>query len=414
MIYSLKSVAVVGGGVIARSCALALQRRGVAVTIIAKPDAVSASFGNAGHIASEQVEPLPQVSTLLSLPRLRFPKGPAAVDWHHPEAWLPWSFRFLRACLPDQVMRGRQALRALQAESLPAWERLDHSLPGPTLLQRDGTTKLWEGNGAALRAHAACQADCGTATTRRLAESECARISNRLHTPVAAGVHYGGTAHVVSPTELLERLAEAFINAGGTWISDKATGLRANAHGITVGNTDRVLRADAVLVAGGVTSRHLLPGLRVPMIAERGYHIEWDHGDAYDLPNMVFEDRALVVTRFGKRLRATSFVEFTHHDAAPDPRKWAALERHVHALGLPIASPIARWHGSRPTLPDYLPMLGRPAGQPRLFVACGHNHLGLTLAATTAEQMAAHMLEGTPIPPALSPDRFHPRMRGTS
>ena len=45
--------------------------------------------------------------------------------------------------------------------------------------------------------------------------------------------------------------------------------------------------------------------------------------------------------------------------------------------------------GARPTLPDYLPAIGRSRRAPNLYYAFGHNHLGLTLAAITGELAAA-------------------------
>src|SRR3546814_13324308 len=73
----------------------------------------------------------------------------------------------------------------------------------------------------------------------------------------------------------------------------------------------------------------------VPLIAERGYHIRAAAGEwpAY-LPPLVFEDRAMIVTRFADTVQAASFVEFHSPGAPPDPRKWARLERHVRELGL--------------------------------------------------------------------------------
>jgi D-amino-acid dehydrogenase len=44
--------------------------------------------------------------------------------------------------------------------------------------------------------------------------------------------------------------------------------------------------------------------------------------------------------------------------------------------------------GPRPTLPDYLPGIGRAPSAPQLLYAVGHQHLGLTLAAVTAELIA--------------------------
>jgi D-amino-acid dehydrogenase len=121
----------------------------------------------------------------------------------------------------------------------------------------------------------------------------------------------------------------------------------------------------------------------------------------------VFEGRSVIVTRFGDRLRASSFVEFTAEGAPPDPRKWQRLEAHVRALGLPVASGFSRWMGARPTLPDYLPAIGR-LDAPGLVVACGHQHLGLTLAPITAELVVALMTGQEPsltLAP-FSPTRF--------
>jgi D-hydroxyproline dehydrogenase len=44
--------------------------------------------------------------------------------------------------------------------------------------------------------------------------------------------------------------------------------------------------------------------------------------------------------------------------------------------------------GPRPTLPDYLPGIGRATSGQNVFYAVGHQHLGLTLAAPTARLIA--------------------------
>jgi D-amino-acid dehydrogenase len=41
--------------------------------------------------------------------------------------------------------------------------------------------------------------------------------------------------------------------------------------------------------------------------------------------------------------------------------------------------------GSRPTLPDYLPAIGKSRMADNLYYAFGHQHLGLTLAPVTGE-----------------------------
>jgi glycine/D-amino acid oxidase-like deaminating enzyme len=58
------TVAVVGAGVVGAAAAYALAREGRAVLLLdrAEPGMAGASFRNAGHIASELVEPLRSVS----------------------------------------------------------------------------------------------------------------------------------------------------------------------------------------------------------------------------------------------------------------------------------------------------------------------------------------------------------------
>ena len=89
------------------------------------------------------------------------------------------------------------------------------------------------------------------------------------------------------------------------------------------------------------------------------------------------------------RLRASSFMEFRKPGAPADERKPARLRRILAGLGYESGDTRTSWVGSRPVLPDYLPAIGQLRGVPNLFYAFGHQHIGLTLAATTAELMTA-------------------------
>lgn len=410
---SHSKIIVIGGGIIARCTALALLDRGCTVTLIAEPDPVPASWGNAGHIATEQVSPLATWSTLRRLTTDLFPRGPVAIDWKRPQTVLPWSLRFLRSCKARQQERGEAALRDLLSDALPAWKRLVARMDAPDLLDERGIVKLIEKSDANERAAYTLRQDWGTSTAKSVDPETLKQIASNFSAPVRAGIRFENTAHITNPTRVLDMLLKAFLSSGGTHIPAYARNLRNDSNGVIVETRNTTIQADCAVVACGVLSPALLPHLVLPMIAERGYHLEWDHGGKWTGPNVVFEDRALVVTRFENRLRATSFVEFTDHQSAPDPRKWQHLERHIRELGLPVHGRFTPWYGSRPTLPDYLPALGT-TGMPGIFAACGHNHLGLTLAATTAERLTAHMLDGKTFPPALRPDRFGTAPSSTS
>ena len=72
-----ETIAVIGAGVIGSAIACALAREGRHVLLIdrAPPGEAGASFGNAGHIATELVEPLPSPALLFGFWRELFAFG---------------------------------------------------------------------------------------------------------------------------------------------------------------------------------------------------------------------------------------------------------------------------------------------------------------------------------------------------
>ncbi|WP_294335942.1 FAD-binding oxidoreductase [uncultured Sphingomonas sp.] len=396
-----RSAIVVGNGVVGLSVAIALQQRGVATTIVA-PDADwrGASWGNAGHIAVEQVAPLASRATLRSLPARLFSRGGAlALPPRDVATWLPFGLNLLRASAPDRFEAGKTALSALLATAMPAWRRLLDTSGRGDLLREDGHIVVWETPDSAARGRAAWgDSDIGTASLHDLTADELAAVAARVSVPLAGGVRFSGSGQIADPAALGEALAAIFARLGGRRRSGRAAMLTPTQSGARVTlDGGGALDADVAVVAAGAASAPLLTplGHHVPLIAERGYHLEaapadWPRG----LPPVVFEDRSMILTRFSGALRAASFVEFSTAGRAPDPRKWARLQGHLDALGIPFVEAPRPWMGARPTLPDYLPAIGRSHRHGAIAYAFGHQHLGLTLAATTGELLASYLTDG--------------------
>jgi D-hydroxyproline dehydrogenase len=385
------SVVVIGGGVIGLCVALALQDRGVPVTVADRGDSTPpASWGNAGRIAVELCEPLASLATLRALPRALFSRGgPVGFPPSAIAAWLPFGLRLIAASAPRRFRRGAEALSALLAGALPAWRRRLSTIGSPQLLIEAGHYAVWEDAASSVRGRAAWHRNSGCATAMDLDSAELQRLRSVLAAPIAGSMKFTGTASIADPADLSSAMRDALLSAGGQLTTRRLEVAEA------------LKLAGAVVVAAGVGSADLLEaiGHRVPLIAERGYHIQqsgvpWPR----ELPPITFEDRSVVVTQFRSALRATSFTEFTTRDAAPDARKWARLRRHARELGLPFDERATQWVGCRPTLPDYLPAIGRSRRQANVFYAFGHQHLGLTLAAITGELTAALICKE---PPAL-------------
>jgi D-amino-acid dehydrogenase len=388
-----QSAIVIGGGIVGLCSAFSLLRRGYEVSVL-EPDVQhhAASWGNAGHIAIEQVEPLASWATIRSAPRRLFCVGGAlSLPPRDIMRWLPFSLALARAT--KRIVAGRAMLSALLAEAMPAWRRLERSLDRHGVLRETGHFVLWENAASAAAGMATWRAlDIGTARFRSIDRDEQACFAAVLRQPPAGGIRFENTGQIADPVVLARALEEAFASAGGRIVRNRAAALKlegALAHVLLQGG--ETLQADHVIVAAGVRSRELLRtiGIDVPLIAERGYHLQTNEHTWPDLPPVVFEDRSMIVTRFASRLRMASFVEFADPDSPPDPRKWARLRTHARALGLPFGPQFSEWMGARPTLPDYLPAIGRSPHAHNLLYAFGHQHLGLTLAPVTGEIVAA-------------------------
>ncbi len=387
---------VIGGGVIGSASALELQRRGFETKLIdPDPDWRGASRGNAGLIAVNEVDPLASYATLKSLPKMLFLRGgPVGLPIRDIRAWLPFGLRLIAASGPNRFAAGRAALSSLLAEGVPAWRRLVAEIGALDLLREQGHFIAWDRPDSVDEGRAAHSAENGITSCRDATPAELERLG-RLIKPPAGAVRIEGTAQIADIAMLAEALGRRFTALGGVRLRGRAR----IADGAVMLETGERIEADRIVVTAGPASGTLLRplGHKVPLIAERGYHIQCAGGGwPEDMPPIIFEDRSTVVTRFRSGLRATSFVEFGRAASPPDPRKWKRLRAHVRDLGLPFEEPIAEWMGSRPTLPDYLPAIGRSRRSPHVYYAFGHQHFGMTLAAVTGELVGALVSEDAP------------------
>lgn len=387
------TVIVIGDGIVGLACGYQLARAGVATTVVGPGEAAAtASWGNAGHLAVEQVEPLASRKMMRRAVRQFFgPAGPVRLPAGEVTRWLPFFLRLAGASGKARFRTGTAALTACMQRAAPAWRTLLEATGEAGLLQECGHFVVWESPQTARAGKAGwASADTGPARVREATDAELAALGALVDRPIHGAIRFEGTGQFTDPGALIGHLEEAIAAAGVRRERTVVTRIRRGPDGGGLLETisGAHLQADAIVVAAGVASAPLLSptGLPVPIIAERGYHIQaptdgWPDG----MPPVVFEDRSMIVTNFTSGLRASGFVEFARAGRPPDPRCWQMLERHLDELGLPFGTPVARWMGPRPTLPDYLPAIGRSARLPMLHYAFGHQHLGLTMAAVTAE-----------------------------
>ncbi|MDO0944431.1 NAD(P)/FAD-dependent oxidoreductase [Chromohalobacter israelensis] len=396
-------VVVVGAGLIGLACALKLQQAGHRVRVVDRDaPGKGASFGNAGYLATELVDPLSTPDTLRKAPALLLdPHGPLALPPGYLPHLLPWLVRFAMAARKPSVTAGRQALAALNSQALAAWQRCLDSIGAQDELIASGYLMVWESERALARArrHRDKLDQYGIRAELLDADAVQARDSG-----LSRHIHHAllfPNAHQVSdPYCVVQRLVEALQNAGGEIVRESIEQIEATTEGVKLQSRHRLAHVSRVVIAAGAWSGKLAEqlGLKMPLESESGHHLTLP-GRAGALRQPIGSaERNVVMTPLKNGLRVVGFSELGGLALKPNPKRSRTLKHHASAL-LSDASGVERasdWMGFRPTLPDSLPVIGQHPQCPHVQFAFGHQHLGLTQAAITAELVVDQTLGHTP------------------
>ena len=387
-------IAVVGAGIIGVACALQLARQGRQVLVIdQQAPGMGASYGNAGHLATEQVFPIADLSILKRLPAMLMdPMGPLRLDWKYMPRALPWFVRLLLNLRPAVYQRTVAGIRALNEDSLGAWQRLLHSIDRSQLLREDGSLLVFE------RAESKAALD---ALQQRMQQQQVAvefwsgdavrKAAPQLSDSIQGGLFFPSTGHFLDPYQVVCELVEAAKALGVQFLQRQVLDAQVAAQGVTLVTDQGPLQASQVLVACGAHSARLtaaLTGKKVPLDTERGYHLMLPH-EPQRLPFAVTSlERKFIMTPMTGGLRLAGTVEFAGLERPANMQRAWQLHRLSQGLfrqdlSVEGATP---WMGFRPSLPDSLPVIDRVC-EGKVLLAFGHQHLGLTQAAVTAEMV---------------------------
>jgi D-amino-acid dehydrogenase len=409
MMNTPPDVIVIGAGVVGLSTALALQARGLTVTVLDRTGpAAGASAGNAGAFAFTDILPLASPGILRKAPKwLLDPLSPLSVPPAYALRIAPWMLQFWRACAPSRVAAATAAQTALMDLSKAELEPFLQASGTLPMLRREGNLQVYESE-AEFRASLPgwqARADHGIAF-RHMGPEEMAEVQPGLSPRFVRGTFTPGWYSIADPKDFVLALAERLKAQGGTIQRGEVTALAPDAHGVTVNLAGEApQRADHVVLAAGAHS-HLLArslGDRIPLETERGYNTTLP-GTAFELRTQVtFGGHGFVVTRLTSGIRVGGAVELGGLNLPPNHRRSDAMLRKAQAFlpGLK-AEGGERWMGFRPSLPDSLPAIGAARATPRVTYAFGHGHLGLTQCAGTA-RLVADLVIGQQPPIDLKP-----------
>lgn len=400
-----REVGIIGAGVIGLACALELQKQGFKVSIYdPKGVANGASFGNAGHLATEQVFPLADPSLLLQLPRMLLdPLGPFSIRPAYLYRALPWFWRFLLSMRTSRRTANTQALKALNGAALRAYRPLLEHCNAEELVTYQGALLVFE-SPEKEKAQSLCDAYVQQGVSvHLLSGAQVRELEPALSDTISHALYFDQVGHSLNPHLLCHKMFATFLRHGGTFETTKIEHIATHKDKVLLNRGSHKL--DKVVIAAGAWSRSLTSqlGFNVPLEAERGYHLMLPGAPCLSRPVMSAE-RKFIMTSMLDGLRLAGTVEFAGLDAPMQEKRAYVLQQHANALLPQVQGTKAgdAWMGCRPSLPDSLPVLGMSPNHKNIAFAFGHQHLGLTQAAISA-RLVTQSLVGTKTELDLSP-----------
>lgn len=425
-----KRVAVVGNGIVGLLCALTLREHGHEVLVVDPRRAGSsegvASYGNAGVVSPWSCVPQCLPGTWKQIPGwLLDSKGPVRVRWPHLPVLAPWALRFLANCRESRVNAIADAMDALMQGNISAYRGYLSGTGQEDLLQDSWYLNVYRGRQRPDSADLPW-----TLRQERGATIEFVDRKSLTDLEPAIGPDYHSAviikqqSRIRSPGRLCEALADKAQENGVTFLRARVLQLVAGEQTqleisplegqmpVTVDHSRNRITVDRTILCAGMGSASLVKamGYRMPLMSERGYHLEFlDPGVSL---NHSIQDMAgkFVVSDMIGGIRTAGTAEFASDEALPDYRR-AEIFRSLTRRLLPDLNTLEtrHWMGVRPSFPDNLPAIGALSRHPSVIAAFGHSHYGMGMAPATARLVAAIVngdtanIDTTPY----RPERFH-------
>ena len=384
-------VGIVGAGIQGVCNALFLQKKGYQVTLFDRedPGSQAASYGNAGHFSPYASVPVNRPDILTDVPAMLLSStGPLALKWNYVPKMLPWFIKFIKNCSKKNMMHTAKYMHQILDLALPAYDELFEEVDLSGLIENKGIMYIWNDQNLKSRELEINIRNEIGAEQQLLNKKEIHDLEPNIKDVYHAGVFYKKARHAKNPGKIWVRLFENFIKKGGKFLKLNIQKLDFDEKKPVVRSEAQRFIFDKLVVCCGAFSKKLTDNLHenIPLDTERGYHIHFKGFDNLISRPVVFQNRGFGMTPMEQGLRVVGTVEFGGLNNPLSKSRIKNLVDNAKFLldGLPDHHD-DEWLGFRPTLPDYLPVIGPSKNYNNVFYSFGHHHLGWTLAAISGK-----------------------------
>ena len=383
MVKKLK-IGIVGAGIQGISNALFLQKKGFSVTIFDRdePGSHVASYGNAGHFSPYASVPINRPDVLTDVPAMLLSStGPLALKWNYVPKMLPWFIKFIGNCTSDRMMHTAKNMHQILDLALPAYDELFDEIELGGLVEKKGILYIWNDQSLKsreleIKVRNELGVDQQVVTPKEIHDLE-PNIKPIYH----GGVYYQHGRHARNPKKILLKLFELFLKKGGKFLKMNIKDINFNDEKPVIKAETQSFLFDKIVIACGSFSKKLTDNLdeKIPLDTERGYHVHFKDCDHLLSRPVIFQNRGFGITPMEQGLRVVGTVEFGGLDNPLTKSRIKNLINNAKYILGDLPEHEDEWLGFRPTLPDYLPVIGSSKKHKNVFYCFGHHHLGWTL-----------------------------------
>ena len=396
----LSGVTIIGGGIIGVCCALSLLERGCDVTIIDKNEPGDAtSFGNAGVISHWSCVPQCLPGVWKNIPKWLLDKnGPLSFNLDQLPTLVPWVIKFLSNSKKNKVEQISNMMEKLMFGNIAGYRHYLNGTGRDDLLIDSWYINVFRGEQVPRLDDYAWKLRIDrNAPVKIIGQGELLELEPDLSKDYHSAIVIKDQSRTVDPGNLCKTLAEKAFSKGCNFKKLKVNAISRNKNNTYQLHCDgRNFISDKVVVAAGIWSVELMKslGLKIPLISERGYHVEFSD-PGVKLNNSIMDVAGkFVSSSMANGIRSAGTTEFASANSKPNFERAKLIEKLTMQL-LPSlnASTTNYWVGSRPSFPDSLPAVGPISGLPNLFAAFGHSHYGIGMAPATGKFITNYIIE---------------------
>ena len=385
-------IGIIGAGIQGVCNALFLQKKGFDVNLFDRGEpGNSASYGNAGHFSPYASVPLNRPDILTDIPSMLINStGPLALKWNYLPKIIPWFAKFIMNCTEKKMMHTAKNMHQILNLSLPAFDELFDEIDLSGLVVNNGMLYLWDDKNLKSRElEIKIREELGV-KQQLLSPKDIHDLEPNIKPFYHAGVFYDYARHARDPKKILLKLFENFLKKGGKFI-------KLNINDINFDEDKPVIRSetqrfifDKLVIACGAFSKKLTDKLHenIPLDTERGYHVHFKDCDHLISRPIVHLNKAIAVTPMEQGLRVVGTVEFGGLNNPLSKSRIKNLVVNANNIFDKLPEYQDEWLGFRPSLPDFLPVLGPSKNYKNVYYSFGHHHLGWTLGAISGKIIA--------------------------